>query len=201
MLIFPILSCHSQNAGHTQSETTRFGLHVGSLILLTNLLVSTVSSADTFEFEVLYADVPGVEQALAGNIEAAIEILENRAKNADDNYVVDERATLCALYVVAGDLDAARRPCNAAVDIDDSDLAYNNRGVLRARLGDAAGAVEDFARARVLPGDQHRYIEELKRSDARLMAGRNFEMAVKYSENRRTNRTMMAGAEIESIGN
>ena len=164
------------------------------LILLAALALSTVSMAETWEFKVLYADVPGVEKALAGNLDAAIEILESKATNIDNHYVADEQATLCALYVAKGKIDAARKTCNAAVEIDQSDIAYNNRGVLRARLGDTAGALEDFDHARVLPDDQHRFIENLKRGNARLTASRNFALTTEIVEGHRTKEWTLAGA-------
>ena len=175
------------------------------LILLVTLTLSTVSMADTWEFKVLYADVPGIEKALAGNLDAAIEVLESKSTNIDNHYVADEQATLCALYVAKGKLDAARKTCDAAVEIDQSNIAHNNRGVLRLHLGDTAGALEDFDRARILPDDQNRYIEELQRGDARFMAGRNFAVATEYIEKRSTNRRTMAGnisgAHIEDLTN
>jgi len=161
--------------------------------------------AETYEFKVIYAQVPGIEKILAGNLDAAIEVLESRAKNVDNHYVADEQATLCALYVQKGKLDAARRICDAAVDIDQSDAAYNNRGVLRVHVGDTAGALEDFDRARVLPDDQLRYVEELKMGNARLMASRNFAVAIEYIDKRSTNKPTMAGAvsgaNIEDLNN
>ena len=175
------------------------------LILLVTLALSTVSMAETWEFKVLYADVPGVEKALAGNLDAAIEILESKSTNIDNHYVADEQATLCALYVAKGKLDAARKTCDAAVEIDRSDLAHNNRGVLRVHLGDTAGALEDFDRARILPDDQQRYIEELKRGNTRFMASRNFMVAIEYTETRSNNKRTMAGAvtgaRIEDLAN
>ncbi len=167
------------------------------------LMPVTTTLAETmavFEFKVLYAEVPGFEKALAGDLDAAIEVLESRAKNVDNPYVADEQATLCALYVVKGKLDAARKTCYAAVDIGQSDLAYNNRGVLRAHLGDTAGALEDFDHARVLPDDQHRFIENLKRGNARLTASRNFAVAVKYSDKHSTNKPTMS-VRIENPNN
>ncbi len=177
----------------------------GSRILLITLALSTISMAETYEYQLLYAEVPGIDKALAGDLDATIEVLENRAKNVDNPYVTDEQATLCGLYIEKGKLDAARRTCNAAVDIDQSDLAYNNRGVLRAHLGDIAGALEDFDRARVRPGDWRRYIEELHRGSARLLASRNFAVATKYIEKRAAHKPTMAGnisgAHIEDLGN
>ena len=175
------------------------------LILLATLALSTVSMAETWDFNVLYADVPGVEKALAGNLDAAIEVLESRATNIDNHYVADEQATLCALYVAKGKLHAARKTCNAAVEIDQSYLAHNNRGVLRVHLGDTAGALEDFDRARVRPDDQQRFIEELKRGNTRLMASKNFTLATKWTAKLSTNKPTVAdavtGARIEDLAN
>ena len=180
-------------------------LYRGSRVLLVTLALSTISMAETYEYNVLYAEVPGIDKALAGNLDAAIEVLESSAKNVDNHYVADEQATLCALYVAKGKFNAARTTCDAAVDIDRSDLAYNNRGVLRAHLGDITDALEDFDRARVLPDDQRRYIEELKRDNARLSASRNFVLAVEYIEKRLTNKPTLAsainGANVEDLGN
>ena len=205
MLTFAILNCRSQKFDSVQSEPVPFDMCRAGLILLVTLALSTVSMAGSYEFKVLYAHVPGIEMALAGNIDAAIEVLENRARNVDSYYVADEQATLCALYVVSGQIDAARETCNSAIEIDQSDLAYNNRGVLRVHLGDTVGALEDFDRARVRPEDQHRYIEELKLGNTRLMANRNFTIAVEYNEKRSANKRTMAGtvtgAHIEDLVN
>ncbi len=128
------------------------------LILLLTLVLPSISNAELYDFKVVYAEVPGTEEIRAGNHDAAIKILESRAKDANNYYVADELSTLCALYVVIGKLAAARNTCHVAVETDQSHAAYNNRGVLRAHLGDVAGAMEDFERARVLPENQQGYI-------------------------------------------
>ena len=175
------------------------------MFLLATLALPTLSNAETYYFKVVYAPVPGIEEIGAGNHDAAIEILESRAKDANSHYITNELATLCALYIVKGKLAAARKTCHAAIESDESDAAYNNRGVVRARLQDAAGAIQDFERARVLPENQQRYIEELRRGDARLIASRNYEVATEVSEKRgnpgQTLESRVRGASIEDLDN
>ena len=74
------------------------------------------------------------------------------------------------------------------------------------KLGDTLGALKDFDRVRILADDQPRYIEQLKESDARLTASRNFalvsEIAAKPEKRGINNPTMagaVKGANIEDI--
>ncbi len=175
-----------------------------SLILLVTLALSTVSLAETYQFQLIFFDDgPESDEYTAGELDAAIEILENREKMADNQYVGRELANLCGYYIVKGNLDAARKTCSAAIEIDPSGFAYNNRAVLRVYLGDTVGALEDFDRVRVLPDDQPLYIELLKEADPRLIASRNFALATEIVERRRTNKPTMNGvvnsADIEQI--
>ena len=176
-----------------------------SLFLLGMLALSNLSIAETYNFKVVYAEVSGTEEIRAGNHDAAIEILQSRAKDANDHYVANELATLCGLYIVKGKLAAARKTCNAAVENDESDAAYNNRGVLRAHLGDTIGGMEDFERVRVLPDNQQRYIEEFMSNDARLVASSNFAVATKYAQSRghpgQSLANSVRGASIEDLSN
>ena len=168
-----------------------------SLILLVTLALSTVSLAETYQFQLIFFDDgPESDEYTAGELDAAIEILENREKMADNQYVGRELANLCGYYIVKGNLDAARKTCSAAIEIDASGVAYNNRAVLRVQLGDTVGALEDFDRVRVLPDDQPRYIEQLKESDTRMVASSNFAQTTELIERRRTNKPTKAGAVI-----
>ena len=176
------------------------------LILLVTIALPVTSNAETYNFRVVYAEVPGFKEILAGNRTAAIEVLESRAKDSKAYHLPDELATLCALYVVSGKFAVAHDTCNRAVETDHSYTAYNNRGVLRAHLGDAAGALEDFEHARVLPKQQKRYIQELMKRDARLIATNNYSVARKLSANRRIDPSQalansVRGASIEDLGN
>ncbi len=178
-----------------------------SLFLLGMLALSNLSIAEPYEFKLVYAQVPGIEKAQAGDIDSAIADLESRARDSITNYWPDELATLCALYVVAGKLGAGRKTCNVAVENDESYAAYNNRGVLRARLGDVAGAMRDFDRSRVLPDNQQRYIEELWGKDTRLVATSNYAVAKKYTETHgrpdpvQALTTPVRGASVEDLSN
>lgn len=175
------------------------------LTLLATLALPTMSNAETYNFKVVYAEVPGIEEISHGHLDAAIEILESRAKDADNHYVADELATLCALYIVKGRLAAAHRTCDVAVENDQSAAAYNNRGVLRAHLKNAAGAMEDFARVRVLPAYRQRYFEELTRLEARLLASSNYDVAERYAARRadvgQSLVSAVHGASVEDLGN
>ena len=174
------------------------------LILLGALALPGTSIAETYEFKVVYAEVPGIEEIRAENYDAAIEILESRARDADKQYVADELATLCALYVLKGKFSAASVTCHDAVETDASDAAYNNRGVLLAHLGNTAGAMEDFQRARVLPANLQRYITERMRGDARLTASNNHAVATRYTARKRDSigqslARRVHGASVEDI--
>ena len=175
------------------------------LILLTTLTLPSMSNAETYDFKVVYAEVPGINEIVAGNSEAAIDILETRAKDPDRYYIPDELSTLCALYIMKGRLPDARKTCDNAVETDRSHTAYNNRGVLRVHLGDSAGAMQDFARIRVLPDNQQHYIEELKKRDARLVATGNYATVKKLSAKRSQPWQALAnsirGASVEELGN
>jgi tetratricopeptide (TPR) repeat protein len=176
------------------------------LILLVTFALPAVSNAENYKFELIFAEVPGSAEIRAGNLETAIKTLENRAQDADKHYVADELATLCALYLVKGQLSAASVRCNDAVETDQSAAAYNNRGVFRSQLGDTPGAIEDFAQARNLPDNQPRHIEKLMRGDAKLIASSNYVVAKRYEEGTRDNhgQTLLShaiGASIEDLGN
>lgn len=176
------------------------------ILILTSLpaLAAGVdAAAETYDLKVVYGQVPGIQKILSGQLQQAIRILEDRRNDAQDDYVIDELATLCALYIVEGRLDAAKPTCRAAVRTDRSYAAYNNRGVLRAHLGDMDGALHDFDRARVPPDEEDQYVEQLMRSDARFMASSNFLVARKIVERRsrvtRTMRRNSTAAEIEQF--
>ena len=162
-----------------------------------------LSNAQTYDFKVVYAEVPGINEIVAGDHDKAIEILESRNRDANSYYLTDELATLCALYIVKRKLAAAQEICENAVENDRTHTAYNNRGVLRVHLGDPSGAIEDFERARVLPQHQKRYIEELMMRDARLIATSNYAVAKKMTAKRQQPWQSLAnsirGASVEDI--
>lgn len=175
-------------------------------ILPALLLMSGTSNAQTNDFKVVYANVPGIQEIRDRNYRAAIKILESRAADVDTHYVADERATLCALYIVTRRLSAASVTCHKAVEVDGSDAAYNNRGVFRAHLGNAAGALEDFRRARVRPGKLQSYITERMQRDARFVASSNYAVATTSNDRRHISfgqslASRVRGASVEDITN
>lgn len=167
--------------GHKMSLSMR----IVYLTLLALFFLPAASNAQSYDFKVVYAEVPGINEILAGDHEAAIRILEDRARDDTTYYLADELATLCALYVVKGRLKEAGDACNNAVETDGSHTAYNNRGVLRVHLGDREGAIQDFERARIRPQHQKRYVEELMMRDARLIATSNYAVAKKMASSKR----------------
>ena len=176
------------------------------LTLLATLVQPTISNAETYDFKVVYVEVPGINEILAGDHDAAIKILESRAKDSSNYYLVDEMSTLCGLYVLKGRFAIARETCNIAVETDRSHTAYNNRGVLRVHLGDTAGAMEDFGHAKVSPENHQRYIKEIMMGDARLIATSNYAVAVKFAARYRPDPAQslvnsIRGANVEDLGN
>lgn len=145
---------------------------VRALIIAAALMLGNTSFADVFPFRVAFANVPGVEEIEAGNMQAGIQVLEDRLTQIEPESRGDILATLCAAHIVNMSLDDANRACNEAVDVDPSDTAYNNRGVYRAFTGDLSGAREDFERVR--PRELEAYLEELRTKDVGLISIDNF---------------------------
>lgn len=175
------------------------------LTLLATLALPSMSNAEVYEYKVVFAEVAGIEEISDGNLDAAIEILESRLKDTNSHHVADELATLCALYIMKRKLAAAHRTCDVAVENDQSYAAYNNRGVLRATLKNAAGAMEDFARIRVLPAYRQHYLEEFTRLEARLLASSNYDVAERYAARHadvgQSLGSAVHGASVEDLGN
>lgn len=64
-------------------------------------------------------------------------------------------SNLCAIEARQGDLTEALAACDQAVArYDESDAAYRNRGVVKLKLGDAAGAAADFRASLALESDE-----------------------------------------------
>ncbi len=143
-----------------------------TLIIAAALMLGNPSFAEVFPFRVAFENVPGVEEIDAGNIEAGIKVLEDQLEQIEPASSGDILATLCAAYIVNVSLYKAERVCNKAVEIDPTETAYNNRGVIRAFNGDFSGAREDFERIR--PRDIEAYLDELKTKDVGLMSIDNF---------------------------
>lgn len=148
-------------------------------VILALLIAPLPATASQFDFRVGFAEVPGIEEIEAGRFREAIEILENRRRDPDAQYIEEELTTLCGVYIVAGELRKARKVCDEAVEKDRTDAAWNNRGVLRIHSGDTAGALSDFSKVRVPPIEYDGYIADLMRRNPRLMASSNYELVEK----------------------
>jgi hypothetical protein len=180
----------------------RRSLHVGLVGCAITLLAGT-TLADGINFRVAFASVPGIDEIEAGKYDAAIEILERDRSGPGSDSLPDVLTTLCAAYIVNRQLDEARPVCEAAVRAEESDAAFNNRGVLRAYTGDMDGAMRDFARVRVPSGEVNAYVEYLKQASPRLMATNNLETlrVARARKNGRadTSSLSMPGAGVEDL--
>ncbi len=176
-----------------------------ALLLSMVLFSMSVYSVERYTFQVILTSDLVSDEIDATDYDAAIKILEGRARDTDSEYVDDELATLCGLYVLTKQLVVAHNTCNAAVDSNRSYAAYNNRGVLRAHRKDLKRALDDFARARLSPDEKQYYINELIKSDVRLSPDTNYAECLRYAEDRKARDPNEAlsertkGAKVEEI--
>jgi hypothetical protein len=179
----------------------RLPLIAPTLIIATALILGNPSFAEALVFRLALADVPGRVEIVAGDIQAGIKVLEDQLKLIKSGSNGDILATLCAAYILSDMLDMADRPCNEAVDVDPTRIAYNNRGVYRSHRGDYMGAREDFDHAQ--PQQLEAYIDELKAKDVGLLANDNFrsvdEYLAKYDAEEFNAAFAGYGAEIEDL--
>jgi len=163
----------------------------------------TGMAADSVNLRVAYIEGPAAQAILAGRLDDAIAYLKERVSQPG-LIPVDELGSLCAAHVLKRDFKAAKAVCDHAVKQDGSALAYNNRGVLRAHIGDLNGSIEDFAKIRVLQNEYARYVAQLTEGNARLMATNNFEMVRKLrspqSQSSSSLSSQARGARIEDPG-
>jgi tetratricopeptide (TPR) repeat protein len=166
------------------------------------LSLPAIAQAEEIKLQVSYANVPGQQELDSGRVENAIEILEERAKTS--NYPLEnEKSTLCAAYILAGDYRRATPACNEAVEHDASEMAYNNRGVLRAHLGDFSGSMRDFEKIRWTDGERQEFLATALKLHPRTAASVNFELMnklqAKATRTRVLTRGNLPGARVESI--
>lgn len=172
-------------------------------VILALLIAPLPAPASQLDFRVGFAEVPGIEEIEAGRYREAIEILENRRDDPDVQYIKEELTTLCGVYIVARELQKARKVCDEAVEKDRTDAAWNNRGVLRIHSGNTAGALRDFSKVRVPPIEYDGYIADLLRRNPRLMASSNYELVEKIRgegmDGRKSQSFDVRGASVEAI--
>ena len=164
-----------------------------------------IGKAEQYSFQVVFTNDLASDEIDARDYAAAIKILEGRTRDAKSEYLDDELATLCGLYILTKQIATAHNACNTAVASDGSYAAYNNRGVLRVHLKNVKGALDDFARARVPSEKRQLYIQELIRSDVRLIPDANYAECMRYAEDHKPpnlNQVLserMKGADVEEI--
>lgn len=128
---------------------TEFG--VIRAIAVVVLLASAAASAESWELWSAKGNVPGSAEIEAGQIDDAIRILTAELESGVATFDVAIFDNLCVAYAMKLEYDIAMRYCNEAMrHLSASATALNNRGVLRAVMGDHRGAVQDFRRASCL---------------------------------------------------
>ena len=126
--------------------TTNHAIRSSFMSLFPVVLLAFASPAWTAPYEVRagFPRVPGADELESGQIDQAIAKLEAQLGVQQHERQGSVLTTLCAAYIVKGNLESAMGTCDAAVESRQR-TAYNNRGVLRALQGDFAGADADFA--------------------------------------------------------
>lgn len=125
---------------------TEFG--ICRAVVLVVLLASAVGRAESWELSPAVGNVPGRAEIEAGRIDDAIRILTTELESGVAAFDVALLDNLCVVYAMKLEYDKAMRYCNEAMwYASASATALNNRGVLRAVMGDLHGAVQDFRRA------------------------------------------------------
>lgn len=115
-----------------------------ALLAVGTLALASLASASPFELRAGMPSVPGTAEFEAGNVDQAIEKLEAVVGKAQGQRKGSMLSTLCAAYIVKGDLGTATSYCDESVRFGQR-IAHNNRGVLRALQGDFKGADSDFS--------------------------------------------------------
>jgi len=114
-----------------------------ALLAIGTLAFANLASASPFELRAGMPSVPGTAEFEAGNMDQAIAKLEPQIDTVQGQRKGSVLSTLCAAYIVKGELGTATSYCDASVRYGQR-IAHNNRGVLRALQGDFDGADSDF---------------------------------------------------------
>lgn len=165
------------------------------------LIVCMPGYADENGYRVMLERVPGADEIDAGEIQAGIRLLEEQLKIADSTNEGEIWSTLCAAFIISYSLDRAKNACNKAVAIAPTYYALNNRGVYHVYTGNLPAAKRDFEEVR--PEDLHAYLENLKKTDIRLVAAGNLELVgqamVSHRQKKPPNRNAVKSADIEDL--
>ena len=165
------------------------------------LMIGNQSFAVEPVYRVVIENVAGADEIAAGNILAGIKLLEDQLSQVEQASSGDIWSTLCAAYILDGTMSQAERTCTKAVEIEPSHQALNNRGVFRLHKGDLSGARKDFERVRT--PDVEAYLEDLTKTDVRLVAATNYDLVnqllAKYSTAEVKTANVINTAEVEDL--
>ncbi len=103
--------------------------------------------AESWELRPMGDDAPGSKQIRDGKIDEAIQLLHQARKDSDteDSTIL---GNLCVAHALKLRYPEALSYCSRAINRANEDpLVYNNRGAVRAAMGDKRGASRDFQRA------------------------------------------------------
>lgn len=121
---------------------------IGSTLAAAALSANVAAQAESWELEPAGPDVPGSVEIEAGRVDDAIRLLVRRIETGAGRREPALFENLCIAYAVKLEYQQALRYCNQAVSHPlAAPSALNNRGVVRAVMGDRRGAQRDFERA------------------------------------------------------
>jgi len=117
------------------------------IILCLGLLGHGSLLAESWELRAMDENIVGSREILDGKIDDAIELLEQARENTrrEDSGVL---GNLCVAHALKLEYAKALRYCSRAIHSTEADpMTYNNRGAVRAAMGDERGALRDFWQA------------------------------------------------------
>ena len=112
------------------------------------LLNPAAALAESWELQPAERGTPGSADIEAGRLDHAIRLLTQAVESGQSDEDPALLENLCVAHAMKLEYEQAMRYCNIAVGHPASGAsALNNRGVLRAAMGDGRGAVRDLKRA------------------------------------------------------
>lgn len=126
------------------SSTLSFTL----LLVAAGIAIPSMSLAESWELQTVNEEVPGTREIESGDAVNGIRISEkvlNRVRPSEEVAVLNN---LCIGYIMTEEFEKAEQFCQFAVETErETVVSRNNRGVLKAIVGQYSDAIEDFERA------------------------------------------------------